>query len=136
VAEEDQPITISDLMANEFVKMIPASNTPPLTAKVVEVETPGSEVEFDVFDNRGHHVDDGNVHDVNAAVTLTGSKNKVVTLHTSSSGNFRVANVPSGQAKVVVTRVDSGTTSKAANLVKVKAKATKNVRIVLKPVKH
>jgi hypothetical protein len=44
--------------------------------------------------------------------------------------------MPSGQAKVVVTRVNSGQKSQAANLVKVKARTTKSVSIILKPVKR
>jgi hypothetical protein len=136
VGGEDQTVTLADLMVGEFVKMILPSNTAPLTAQVVEVETPASEVEFRVFDHKRHHVDDGDVKDVSAAVTVTKAKNKVVTLHTTSSGNFRVANMPSGQAKVVVTRVNSGQKSQAANLVKVKARTTKSVSIILKPVKR
>jgi hypothetical protein len=133
VAGWDQTITVQDLMVGEFVKMLLPSNTPPLTAQVVAVQTPASEVEFQVFDQKLHHVDDGDARDVSAAVTIVKAMNKTVTLHTTSSGDFRVANMPSGQAKVVVTRLNGGKKSRAANLVQVKGN-TKSVGIILKPV--
>jgi hypothetical protein len=133
VAGWGAPITLQDLVVGQYVKMTLASNIPPLTAEVVEVENPGSLVTFQVYDENHHHVDDGDVKDVSADVTVTEAGKKPMTFHTTSSGDFGVANMPSGQSKVVVTRVNSGQASQASNVVNVNAK-TKNVSITLKPV--
>jgi hypothetical protein len=83
-------------------------------------------------------VNDGDVQDVSAAVTVTRrNSNRVsnaVTLHTVSSGSFKVANMPSGRAKVVLTRVNGGKKSQAVNSVVVKPRTTKIVPIHLKKV--
>jgi hypothetical protein len=136
VNEDGQEILPTDLIVGQFVEMTLSSNAPPFTATVVKSLAPGSVVEFDVFDEHGSQIDDGSV-DVFASVTVAkGTKKgiKMVTMHTTSNGKFRVANMPSGQAKVVVTRAKSGQKSKAANVVNVKRKSTKKVRVYLKRV--
>lgn len=145
VNEDGQPIAVGQLMPNQFVEMTLTSNvpapppappaTPPpqFVAFVVRSLAPGSVVDFDVFDAHGNGVSDGK-NDVFSTVTFTRPGKgaaKTVTLHTTSNGKFSVANLPQGQAKVVVTRANNGQKSNAANTVNVARKTTKNVPIIL-----
>jgi hypothetical protein len=143
VDEDGQPIAVGQLMPWQFVKMtltsnVPAATAPQFVASVVKSLAPGSVVDFDVFDEHGNEVNDGR-NDVSAGVTFAYAGKgaaRTVTLHTTSSGKFSVANMPQGQANVVVTRVNGGQKSMAANKVNVARKTTKNVCVVLKPVTH
>ena len=138
VGEDWQPIALGQLMVGQFVEMMLTSNVPatsgvPFTAYVVRSMAPGTVVDFDIFDRHGHEVSDG-ANDVSSAVTFTrpGKRAaKAVTLHTTSSGKFSVANIPQGQAKVAVTRVNNGQKSNASSTVKVVRKTTQSVRITL-----
>jgi len=138
VGEDWRPIALGDLMVGQFVEMLLSSNVPassgvPFTAYVLRSMDPGTVVDFHIFDRHGHRVEDGR-HDVSAAVTFTRpgkGKSRTVALRTTSSGKFSVANLPKGQAKVVVTRVKSGQKSKATNTVKVARKTSQKFRITL-----
>ncbi|MEN6441837.1 MAG: carboxypeptidase-like regulatory domain-containing protein [Syntrophobacter sp.] len=138
VGEDWRPIALGDLMVGQFVEMLLSSNVPattgvPFTAYFLRSMAPGTVVDFHVFDRHGHRVKDGS-NDVRAAVTFTRpgkGASRTVALHTTSNGKFSVANMPKGQAKVVVTRVNSGAKSKAANTVKVARKTTQKFRITL-----
>ncbi|MGA3116694.1 MAG: DUF5666 domain-containing protein [Syntrophobacteraceae bacterium] len=138
LGEDGQPISLGQLMVGQFVQMMLTSNVPatsggPFTAYVVTSMAPGTVVDFDVFDRHGQQVND-ETNDISSVVTFTRPGKgaaKTVTLHTTSSGKFSVANIPQGQAKVVVTRVVKGQKSNAASTVKVARKTTQNVRIIL-----
>lgn len=76
-------------------------------------------------------------NDVSAAVTFAHQVNgggRTVTLLITTNGKFSVANLPSDQANVSVTRVNSGQKSKGAGTVNVVPETTKQVRIFLKSV--
>ncbi len=138
VGEDGQQIALGQLMVGQFVKMSLTSNVPatsgvPFTAYSLESMAPGTVVDFDIFDRHGHEINDGS-NDIFSTVTFThpGKKGaKAVTLHTTCSGKFSVANVPQGQAAVAVTRVNNGQKSKAASTVKVARKTTQNIKLIL-----
>ncbi|MEN6441716.1 MAG: carboxypeptidase-like regulatory domain-containing protein [Syntrophobacter sp.] len=138
VGEDWQPIALGQLMVGQFVEMMLSSNVPatsgvPFNAYVLRSMDPGTVVDFHVFDRHGREVNDGS-NDVSAAVTFTrpGKKaSRTVALRTTSNGKFSVANMPKGQAKVVVKRVNSGKKSKAASTVKVARKTTQDFRLTL-----
>ena len=143
VDEDWQPIPVGQLMANQIVEVTltsnePAATSPQFIAGVVRSLAPASVINFDVFDHFGREVYDAN-NDVCAAVTFTHQVQKAkraVTLCTTSNGNFSVANLPSGSAKVAVTRQNSSKKSMATQSISVKPKNNSNVRVVLKPVSH
>jgi len=138
VNEDLQPIALGQLIAGQFVEMklssnVPAATAPQFVATVVKSLAPGSVVEFNLFDMHGNGICDGR-NDVSSTVTFAyqgKGATKTVTLHTTSSGKFSVANLPSGQANVSVTRVNSGQKSNASNTVKVARKTTQSFGISL-----
>ena len=138
VGEDRQPIALSQLLVGQFVEMtltsnVPASSGDQFTAYVVRSMVPSTVVDFDVYDRQGHEVHDG-ANDVSSTVTFTRPGKgtaKTVKLHATSNGKFSVANLPSGAAKVVVTRVNSGKKSQAASTIKVARRTTQKVRINL-----
>ena len=106
MGEDGQPISLGQLMVGQFVQMMLTSNVPatsgvPFTAYVVTSMAPGTVVDFDVFDRHGQQVND-ETNDVSSVVTFTRPGKgaaKTVTLHTTSSGKFSVANIPRGPGK-------------------------------------
>ncbi len=138
LGEDRQPISLGQLIVGQFVAMkltsnVPATSGVPFTAYELTSMAPGTVVDFDVFDRHGQQVND-ETNDVSSVVTFTRPGKgaaKTVTLHTTSNGKFSVANMPKGQAKVVVTRVAKGQKSNAASTVKVAPKTAQNVRIIL-----
>jgi hypothetical protein len=107
------------------------SNQTPLSARLLEVQSPISQVTVQVVDQKGNPVNDGTLKDVQATVTVK-SKKKVVTVHTTSNGSFSLSGLPAGQAKIALTRVHNGRKSKASGSVMVKPNTTQHVRIVMK----
>ena len=74
------------------------------------------------------------VGDVKADVTIKGVK-KSLGISAAGNGTFQLASLPAGKAKIVVTHVLNGQTSKASASVKVKTRQTQHVNLRLKPVK-
>ncbi len=138
VGEDGQPIALGQLIVGQFVTMkltsnVPATSGVPFTAYFVKSMVPGAVVDFDIFDRHGHAVND-ETNDVSSTVTFTRPGKgaaRTVTLHATSNGQFSVANLPKGQAKLAVTRVNNGQKSKGASTVQVSSKTTQNVRVTL-----
>jgi hypothetical protein len=142
VNEEWQPISLGDLVVGQFAELTLTSNVPattgvPFTASVVKSMVPGTLVYFGLFDRHGKAICD-NANDISASVTFshpgkatTKAAAKPITLRTTTSGQFGVANIPPGQAKVSLTRVNSGKKSTASSAVKVVRKTTQNFRMTL-----
>lgn len=149
----NQPIDVSQLIEGQFVELTLASNKPPLVATALEVKNFSNQVEVEVIDENGNQVDDGDVDDVEVDVQVTTKVTappalhsvgataapkrvkKVLGFHTTSTGSFALHGLPTGQAKIVVTRVHNGNASVAKRLVNVNGKSTKHIRMRLKPVR-
>ena len=115
--ENGQPITADQLAGGQFVELtLDSAQLPSLVATLLEVQNPTTGVYVEVIDEKGRPVNDGAVNDVQADVTVKHAK-KILKFHTTSNGSFRLAGLPTGQAKIVVTRVDNGHKSKASGLV-------------------
>ncbi len=121
-----QPVDASQLIVGQIVELKLVSNQAPLAASALEVNNFGNQIDVELDDQNGNEVDDGSVEDVQievdetvvvqaAAGTMQASKHvktkhvkKKVLLHTTSSGSFTLTGLPTGKAKITVTR---GTTS-------------------------
>ena len=141
-----QPVDASQLIVGQIVELKLVSNQAPLAASALEVNNFGNQIDVELDDQNGNEVDDGSVEDVQievdetvvvqaAAGTMQASKHvktkhvkKKVLLHTTSSGSFTLTGLPTGKAKITVTR---GTTSGRKRVV-VKANATQQVKIRLR----
>lgn len=102
-----------------------------------------------MIDENGNQVDDGDVDDVHVDVQVTAkvkarpvphcigtavaSKRvkKVLRFHTTSKGGFKLAGLPTGQAKIVVTRVHNSHTSALKRTVNVSSNRAKYLRMRL-----
>ena len=146
---ENPPVDISQLIPGQFVELTLASAQPPLVATKLEVKNFDNEIDVNVEDEHGD-VDDGDDDDVEIDVTVTvlvkakqgvgkakaaKAVKKVVTLHTVSNGRATLKGLPTGKAKIVVTRIRDGRKSVGKATVKVESKGTKQVRVRLKPVR-
>ena len=139
-----QPVDATQLIVGQIVELRLVSNQAPLAASALEVNNFGNQIDVEVDDRNGNEVDDGSVGDVQVevdetvvvqAATTHASKHvktkhvkRKVLLHTTSSGSFTLTGLPTGKAKITVTR---GTTSGRKRVV-VKANATQQVKIRLR----
>ncbi len=149
-----QPIDLTTLVAGQFVELsLDAAKLPQLVALSLEVKNFTNGVQVDVVDSDGQEVEDvddqGNPVadiDVDATVSVqspaasglraarTGHAHrtrKVIHLRTKSSGSVTLAGLPTGRAKIVVTRVKNGTTTRGRRRLSVRANTTRTLRIVL-----
>lgn len=140
-----QPIDVSQLVVGQFVELELASNIPPLVATELEVENFTNQVEVDVVDQNGNQIDDGDIDDiqVDAQVTtkVTGTsvqrgRNKVVKFQGITAGSFSLSGLPTGKAKIVLTRIHNGQKSTGSKSFTVKANKTQHILIRLKPVRQ
>jgi uncharacterized protein DUF5666 len=137
-AMSTQPIDVSQLMAGQFVEVKLASNQPPLTATDLEVKNFTNGVDVEVDDEEGEAVgdteDDVDV-DVEETVVVqnpAGSPRRVkktVHFHIASNGHFQLSGMPTGRAKIIVTRA----TSTGHKGVSVKPNTLRSVRVRLRP---
>ena len=127
-----RPITASQLMLGQFVKLNLTSNQAPLAATRLMTLPATNEVEVHVMDETGKPVNDG-TRDVRVVVTVV-SKKKVTRMKAVGSGTFHLASLPAGQVRVVVARVKKGKISSAAVAFAVKADSRKTVTLQLKKV--
>lgn len=138
---DDPPVDISQLIVGQFVEIKLVSSQAPLVATEVEIKNFDNEVDVDVDD------DDGDVQDdveVDVAVTVAVKKatrngvktvKKVVKFHTVGSGGASLRGLPTGKAKIVVTRIKDGRKSVGKSAVKVESNSSKQVRVRLKKAK-
>src|SRR5262249_26600707 len=125
-----QGIGLPQLMIGQFVDVTLASNQPPLSAIQLEVINFANEVEMEVDDENGTEVDDMNddgtpdddvevevddtvtVHMPTPSGGATTRMRKTVHFQTRTQGGVVVlSGLPTGRAKVTVTRVHNGQTS-------------------------
>jgi uncharacterized protein DUF5666 len=136
-----QPVDPSQLMPGQIVEVQLASNQPPLTATALDVKNFANQVEVEVDDENGEVDDSGDDMDVEVADTVmvqnpsASGPQRVRTVehfHTSSSGGIiALTGLPSGHAKIVVTRVRNGAMSMGRRSVAVKGNTTRSVRVHL-----
>jgi hypothetical protein len=150
---ENQLVDVSKLALGQFVEMeIDPTKLPDLVAKTLEVKNFTNQVDVEVIDEQGNQVDDGDVDDVQVDVQVTTKVKapakphsvgvtaapkrvkKILRFHTTSNGSVNLAGLPTGRAKIVVTRVNNGHTSSAKRTVNVSSNRTKYLRMRLKAV--
>lgn len=141
---DDPPVDISQLIVGQFVEIKLVSSEAPLVATELEVKNFDNEVDVDVED------DDGDVNDdveIDVAVTVLVAKpakqaarnpgalkmvKKELKFHTVGNGGASLKGLPTGKAKIVVTRIKDGRKSVGRSAVKVERNGTKQVRVRLK----
>lgn len=140
-------VDVSQLMVGQIVDMTLVSNLPPLAASTLEVKNFTNEVDGQVNDENGNQVDDGAVDDVQVDVEETvvvtpppapGAPRrvkKVLKFHTTTNGNFTLSGLPTGRAKIVVTRVHDGITTMRHRRVRVRGNIARTVRVRLRRVR-
>lgn len=145
-----QGIDLTQLMVGQVVDLQLASNQPPLSATELEVKNFANGVEVDVEDQNGDTVDDTNddgtsdddvTVEVDDTVTVqapvagtTALKRVKKTLHfqtRTNGGVVTLSGLPTGRAKVVVTRVHNGQTSVGRKGLRVKANTARSVHMRL-----
>jgi hypothetical protein len=156
--QSPEAIDPSQLIVGQFAEVKLASSTPPLVATEIEVKNFTNQVEVEIEDNHGDAIndvdDDGNpVDDISIDVialtsvqrpapagaaigTVRGRTRKQLHFHTSANGNFTLNGLPTGFAKVVVTRVQAGTTSVSRRIARVRGNEARRIRIRLRPTRH
>jgi len=157
----NQLVDVSELITGQFLELTLFSTQPPLAASTLEVKNFTNEVVVEIIDENGNQVDDGDVDDVQIDVEVTmmvqaplvrpgmgmalargiGTAQarkrvkKVLTFQMLSNGSVTLNGLPTGQAKIFVTRVHNGQTSTARSSFKVLANGTTYRRIRLRPVR-
>lgn len=140
-----QPIDLTQLTVGQFVAVqLDASQLPALVATQLEVKNFANQVDVEVDDQNGNQVDDGAVDDVQVDVQETvvvqappalgvavKHVRKTVRLHTTSNGSFSLSGLPTGAAKISVTRTANGVTSVGRRSVRVKPNTRRQVRVRL-----
>jgi hypothetical protein len=144
---ENQPVDVNQLIVGQIVELeLDPTQLPNLVATTLEVKNFSNEVDVEVVDEDGNEVDE-DIDDVQADVKVTTKVKapagapvapkrvkKVMKFHTTSNGRFKLTGLPTGQAKIVVTRVHNGHTTAAKRSFVVNGKRTKHLRMRLKPV--
>jgi len=146
---ENRPVDLSQLVIGQYVELKLITSQPPLVASALEVKNFNNEIYVKVIDEDGDEVDDGDDNNVSVDVVITtkvkapaataavGAKRikKVVSLHKTSNGSFTLSGLPTGRAKIFVTRGGSGQISTAKRTIRIKGNRTKNIRMRLKTVR-
>ena len=149
----NQTIDLSQLVVGQFVEVkLDAGQLPALVATELEVKNFSNEIEVEVEDEDGTEVDDVDdngdaVDDVEVDVTETvkvqnampgvGGKfvKKAVSFRTASNGSFKLSGLPTGKAKITVTRVKGGVTMTRTKGIKVRGNTTRVLHMKLRPAK-
>jgi hypothetical protein len=136
----NQLVDASKLVVGQMVEIALVSNQAPLAATTLEVKNFTNQVDVEVDDQNGQ-VDDGAVDDVqvdveetvvvHAPASVTAAAKHVrrtVRLHTATNGSFTLSGLPTGRAKITVTRG----TSTGHKRVYVKANRARHVKVRLR----
>lgn len=148
-SEEDgnQAVDPSQLIVGQFVEVKLASTQAPLVADEIEIKNFGNEVEIELVDADGNEIEDDE-DDVAIDATVTalvsptalspgvkaaakGGK-KVLKFHARSNGSMILNGLPTGSAKIVVTRIHNGRKSTAKSSAKIFGQSTTRLRVRLK----
>ena len=131
--DNDKTINADELIAGQYAEIdLDSTKLPLLSATRLEAQDPISHVQVKLLDKKGKPLTA--VGNVKADVTIKGVK-KSLGISATGTGTFQLASLPAGKAKIVVTHVLNGQTSKASASVKVKTRQTQQVNLRLKPVK-
>jgi hypothetical protein len=148
--DEGTPIDLSQLFVGQFVEMKLASNQPPLVATELEVKNFNNAVELELLDPKGIEVAD-EIDDIVIDVTVTAAvtppaapagalsarnakvSKKVFKFHARSNGRIILNGLPTGTAKIVVTRLHGRAKSKANSSATILADTTQPLSVKLKP---
>lgn len=132
-----RPIPFSDLMVGQSVEVkLDADQLPNLVATNVEVKNITNEVDVELDDGDEEVYDDDEDVDVSVNETVSvqnplGGRRrrvkKVVHFHLATRGSFTLSGLPTGRAKILVTRTNSGVTTVARRTVTVKPNDTRDV---------
>lgn len=147
----NQPIDASELMVGAFVEVRLASNAAPLTATELELKNFSNQVEVEVEDAHGQHINDvdRNGSPVNSVqvdvleaivVAPAGSTpqhvRKLVHFHSTSNGRFTLCGLPTGRARIVVSRVHDGVTELDRRNVTIRGDRSSATRVRLRAAHH
>lgn len=144
--EEGTPIDLSQLIVGQFVEMKLASNQPPLVATELEVKNFNNAVDLELLDSKGIEVNDDVGIDVSVTATIASNApagalsartakpaTKVFKFHARSNGRIILHGLPTGSAKIVVTRLNGRAKSKATSSATILADTTQPLSVKLKP---
>jgi len=136
--ENNQPVDLTQLIVGQFAEMTLVSNQLPLVAKELEIRNFTNEVDIDLDDENGDDIDDDDPDDVQEVTVQSfarGSFGKVVLSNSTSNGSISLSGLPTGLARIVVTRIHDGYTTMAKRLVLVKANSTRSITMRLRRVR-
>lgn len=145
----NQPIDLTQIIAGQFAEVkLDASKLPALVATELQIKNFTNQVEVEVDDSTGQEVDDTDAtgtptDDVDVEVaesvsvqnpTGTGTQRvrKLVHLHQTTHGSFKLTGMPTGHAVISVTRVHNGVVSTGHKSVGVRGNVTRSVRMRLR----
>ena len=149
-----QPIDLSELMTGQFVEVRLASNVAPLAATELEVKNFANQVEVDIEDANGNAIDDvddqGNpVDDVDVDVAEkvlvqggpattggSGLTRKTVVFNAASNGRFVLSGLPTGGARITVTRLHDGVRHTGRGRAVVKGNSIRTIQVRLRHKSH
>ena len=124
-------ITLDQLVQGQFVDIELTSDQTPLLAASLVAHTGTNQLHIRVFDEKGKLVTSGTVK---ATVTVKNGKS-VVIREATGTGSLILTSIPAGQAKIAITRVYNGKTSKANASFAMKSNTNKLINAKLKVVK-
>jgi len=148
--DSGETVDLTQVMPGQFVEMqLDASQLPALVATELHVRNFTNQVEVEVDDSTGQQIDDTDdtgapADDVevevdetvmvqNPATSTVRQRHvrKVIQLHTASNGSFVLSGLPTGRAKIRVSRTHNGTTTGGKRTVVVRPNVTRGVRVRL-----
>jgi hypothetical protein len=123
-------VTPDKLFGGQFVLLDLASSQPPLSATKLVAQADATQVHITVLDKKGKKV----AGDLRADVTIKNGK-QIRQIHSTGNGTIHLTGLPEGKAKIVVTSVQNGQTSKGTASVKVMADDNKSITVRLKTIR-
>jgi len=136
--ENNQPVDLTQLIVGQFAEISLVSNQLPLVAKELEIRNFTNEVDIDLDDENGDDIDDDDPDDVQEVTVQSfarGSFGKVVLSNSTSNGSISLSGLPTGLARIVVTRIHDGYTTMAKRWILVKANSTRDITMRLRRVR-
>jgi hypothetical protein len=129
--DNEHTITLDQLIEGQFVDIDLTSDQTPLLAVSLIARTGTNQLHIRVFDEKGKLVTGGTVK---ATVTVKNGKS-VIVREATGTGALILTSIPAGQAKITITRIHDGKTSKATASVPMKSNTNKLINARLKVVK-
>jgi hypothetical protein len=123
-------ITPDTLAEGQFVFLDLASSQTPLSATKLVAQSDATQVHIIALDKKGKRV----AGDLRVDVTIKSGK-QTRQIQTTGNGTVNLTGLPEGKAKILVTTVHNGQTSKGTASFKVKADENKSIAVRLKPVR-